>query len=264
MNCNSDYQRAYNYVKKAQQNSLIQGCCCSTRQITGPTGPQGPATITVGTTTTALPGTPASVTNSGTLENVILDFTIPQGPTGPIPTLTAQATTVGSNEEAMATFTNTGEGTYQLDLEIPQGPTGPANGLNAFGGLYTSNPQVLTNLTEDTPTNIDVNTPMTLLNVTTTNTSNTLTIETPGTYEIKYEAVANITEGGEITLLVTQNNTPLPGTIQSITTEPATDTTITNSTITTLNNQDVLNLGIEANNLNGSIKYATLSVKKLD
>ena len=40
MNCNnSDYQKAYNYVKNAQKNSFIQGCCCGTRQLSGPTGP---------------------------------------------------------------------------------------------------------------------------------------------------------------------------------------------------------------------------------
>ena len=49
---------------------------------TGPTGPQGPVTIEVGTTTTSLPGTDASVTNSGTDENVVLDFVIPQGEAG--------------------------------------------------------------------------------------------------------------------------------------------------------------------------------------
>ena len=50
---------------------------------TGPTGPAGPATITIGTTTTGLPGTEVLVTNSGTAENVILDFVIPSGSTGP-------------------------------------------------------------------------------------------------------------------------------------------------------------------------------------
>lgn len=51
---------------------------------TGPTGPAGPATINVGTTTTGTPGTPATVTNSGTNQNVILDFVIPAGITGPV------------------------------------------------------------------------------------------------------------------------------------------------------------------------------------
>ena len=40
------------------------------------------ATTSVGTTTTGAPGTSASVTNSGTGQNAILNFTIPQGATG--------------------------------------------------------------------------------------------------------------------------------------------------------------------------------------
>ena len=52
---------------------------------TGATGPKGDAaaTITVGTTTTGTAGTNASVTNSGTSSDVVLNFTIPQGATGP-------------------------------------------------------------------------------------------------------------------------------------------------------------------------------------
>ena len=50
---------------------------------TGPTGPAGAATIIVGTTTTGDPGTNASVTNVGTNQNVVLDFVIPAGVTGP-------------------------------------------------------------------------------------------------------------------------------------------------------------------------------------
>ena len=60
----------------------INGC-----YLMGPTGPKGDptATITVNSTTTGLPGTQASVTNSGTSTNVLLDFTIPSGKTGPAP-----------------------------------------------------------------------------------------------------------------------------------------------------------------------------------
>ena len=50
---------------------------------TGPTGPTGPATITVGITTTEDPGTPATVSNVGTNQNAILNFSIPAGATGP-------------------------------------------------------------------------------------------------------------------------------------------------------------------------------------
>ncbi len=51
--------------------------------VTGPTG-LGSATVAVGTTTTGAAGTSASVSNSGTTTAAILDFTIPQGATGPL------------------------------------------------------------------------------------------------------------------------------------------------------------------------------------
>ena len=41
---------------------------------TGPTGPQGPATVAVGLTTTLDPGVDATVTNIGTDENVVLSI----------------------------------------------------------------------------------------------------------------------------------------------------------------------------------------------
>ena len=122
---------------------------------TGPTGPQGPATIEVGTTTTTTTDE-ASVTNSGTDENVILDFVIPIGPTGPQgeigmagptgpqgeigatgptgpqgeigatgPTLTIGTITTGDpGTEASASITGTAPD-FILNLTIPQGPTGP-------------------------------------------------------------------------------------------------------------------------------------------
>jgi hypothetical protein len=52
----------------------------------GPTGPAGPpgaaATATAGSTTTGLPGTFASVVNSGSLSAAVFDFTIPRGDKG--------------------------------------------------------------------------------------------------------------------------------------------------------------------------------------
>lgn len=55
---------------------------------TGETGPAGQAaTITIGTTTTGEPGTEAHVTNSGTAQDAILNFTIPKGEPGDSATL---------------------------------------------------------------------------------------------------------------------------------------------------------------------------------
>lgn len=53
----------------------MPGCPCT---------PICPDTITIGTTITGAPGTEAQVTNSGTPQNPVLNFVIPQGSTGPI------------------------------------------------------------------------------------------------------------------------------------------------------------------------------------
>lgn len=48
----------------------------------GPTGPTGrPPIFTIGTVTTADPDTPASVTITGSADNVVLNFVIPRGAT---------------------------------------------------------------------------------------------------------------------------------------------------------------------------------------
>ena len=89
-----------------------------------PTGPAGAATITVGTTTTTDPGTAATVTNSGTNENVILNFTIPRGedgatgPTGPIG-LTGPTGAIGP--------------TGPIGLTGPTGATGPTGPIGLTG-----------------------------------------------------------------------------------------------------------------------------------
>ena len=51
----------------------------------GPTGQPGQAaTVSVGLTTTVAPGNPANVNNTGTAQNAILNFAIPQGIQGPV------------------------------------------------------------------------------------------------------------------------------------------------------------------------------------
>ena len=166
-NINCPYKRCGNNLQKAinkiKNDSRFKPTCCIGP--TGPTGPAGPTTITVGTTTTGAAGTDATVTNSGTADDLILDFTIPQGedgiagptgptgpqgdtgiagpigptgpagvqgeigPTGPAgetPTLTIGTVTTGEpGTDADATITGTAPN-FVLNLIIPQGPTGPA------------------------------------------------------------------------------------------------------------------------------------------
>jgi len=150
-NNDNGFERALEIIRRDSQNRPLVGCCgggtgSGATGPTGPTGPAGPVTITVGTTTTGEPGSDASVVNTGTAENVVLAFTIPEGeigptgptgatgdigPTGPTgdvvtPTLTIGTVTTGApGTDAAATITGTSPD-FVLNLTIPQGPTGPA------------------------------------------------------------------------------------------------------------------------------------------
>ena len=157
MNNNENgFEKALEIIRRDSHNRPLVGCCGVTGSSitgpTGPTGPAGPATIVVGTTTTGEPGSDASVVNTGTVDNVVLAFTIPEGevgptgptgetgptgptgetgPTGPTgetvtPTLSIGTVTTGApGTEASATITGTSPD-FVLNLTIPQGPTGPA------------------------------------------------------------------------------------------------------------------------------------------
>ena len=79
---NNSYQRALCKVENYQRNYPSCNCCCVGTP--GPTGATGASavTVTIGNTVTGAPGTNAVVTNTGTPENAILNFTIPRGATG--------------------------------------------------------------------------------------------------------------------------------------------------------------------------------------
>jgi len=106
--------------EKIKRDSKFKPNCCFISPIngigaTGPTGPAGPATIAVGLTTTSAPGTDATVTNVGTSENVILEFSIPEGDIGP----------------TGATGATGPQGLQGIQGEI--GPTGPIGPTGATG-----------------------------------------------------------------------------------------------------------------------------------
>ena len=113
---------------------------------TGPTGPQGPASIAVGVTTTTDPGTNASVTNVGTDDNVILNFNIPRGETGPIgpqgipgtegPTGPTGPQGLQGLQGIQGPTGPTGPQGLQ-GIQGPTGPTGPAGpqGLQGLQGI---------------------------------------------------------------------------------------------------------------------------------
>lgn len=89
------------------------------------------ASTNVGTTTTGAPGTSASVTNSGTPLDAVLNFTIPRGDTGaqgPAATIAAGTTTTTAPGTS-ATVTNVGtSGAAVFNFGIPRGA-----GVNSGG-----------------------------------------------------------------------------------------------------------------------------------
>ena len=104
----------------------------------GDTGSQGPAgqdgqdgmgTITIGTTTTGAAGTQASVTNSGTAQDAILNFTIPAGADG--------ADGADGTVEWQATADPTSPN-YTFNISDLSGPTGitPKVGDYVFRSYY--------------------------------------------------------------------------------------------------------------------------------
>lgn len=93
----------------------------------GATGPAG--TITVGDVTTGAPGSDAEVTNVGTPENAILDFTIPSGLTGPPNDLEiGTVDTLPYGTPATATITGTAPN-QTLNLGLPMGEQGPSGSV---------------------------------------------------------------------------------------------------------------------------------------
>ena len=266
MNCNqSDYQKAYNYVKKANQNRLFP----VVYQCQGLQGPPGPATIEVGTTTTGDAGTEATVINSGTSENVILDFVIPQGiqgetgpqgiqgvpgPQGPqgipgpqgeagtdgiTPTLAIGTVTTGApGSEAEASITGTAPN-YVLNLTIPQGLPGA---ITDFADYYATMPP-------DNKTTIavgeDVEFPSEASSFGSSITrlsASTFNLAEIGTYQVFYQVP--VTEAGQLEL--TLNDAAIASSVNGRTTRTSNITGMNIIETTTINS--VLSLRNPAGN----------------
>ncbi len=179
---------------------------------TGPTGPTGPASITVGTTTTTDAGTNASVTNSGTNQNVILNFSIPRGSTGPMGP-------VG-----------------------PTGPTGSSTGIDTYGERYTEGAETVS-LTANQDAQVPLKTNGPSQNVS-YNTANAITVNTTGTYQIYYLLNASSSQQGELTVSLRKNNIELVGTNIALDVTANQNQLFTGSIITTLESNDTIDLAV--------------------
>lgn len=188
---------------------------------TGPTGPQGPATITIGTTTTGNPGTNASVTNVGTNENAILNFTIPAGATG------AQGI---------------------------QGPTGPSGeSALSYGSKYDTTTDTIS-LTADTDSPVPLTTTAPLSGITGTN-ANTLTITANGVYKIDYFFNGSPNVEATLTLSVSQNSNPISSSTIIKEVQANTDDILNGSIIVSLSANDEIGLSLSSN-VNATVSTA--------
>ncbi len=103
---------------------------------TGPQGPQGSAaTINVGTTTTGLPGTNASVSNSGTTSDAIFDFTIPRGDVGATGATGATGPAGPTGATGATGATGPAGPTGATGPQGPQGPQGDPGVISSLNGL---------------------------------------------------------------------------------------------------------------------------------
>jgi len=194
---------------------------------TGPTGPQGPATITIGTTTTGNPGTNASVTNVGTNENAILNFTIPAGATG-----------------AQGEIGPTG----------PTGPTGPSGeSALSYGSKYDTTTDTIS-LTADTDSPVPLTTTAPLSGITGTN-ANTLTITANGVYKIDYFFNGSPNVEATLTLSVSQNSNPISSSTIIKEVQANTDDILNGSIIVSLSANDEIGLSLSSN-VNATVSTA--------
>jgi len=166
--------------------------------------------------------------NSGYL----LNFIIPQGPTGPSGSI---------------------------------GPTGPSSGLNAYGGKYSDTPQTI-NLAIGSSTPIAL--PSTMPNLNTTYTpANSITVAQAGTYEINYFSNLSAAVATTLTFAVRNNGTNIPATVISRVLSVGVGSIYSGSVLVTLAAGDVIDMALSAllavGVTLGTGVNTTLTVKKI-
>ena len=242
---NNNIKRAKQYIDCFnKENPNITYTCFGPTGPTGPTGPAG-ATITVGVTTTTDPGTNASVVNTGTPSNAVLEFNIPAGATGPTGPQGAQGPTGAQGAQGVEGPTGP---------QGPQGPQGNAGPIGPAGSTETTTygrkydtsqtPLTLTgSVSQDVP--LASNGPA---NGITQETTNKLTIPANGIYKIDYYFSGSTNTTTDVTITLNQNTTPISNTTINKNLTANQDTDFVGSTIANFNANDKIGLSIEATN----------------
>ena len=230
-NCNDDYDRIKKKIEEERERCkycYIQG----PRGAKGERGERGPATIKVGKVETIEPTLPAEVINTGTADDVILDFKIPKGDKGEEGEMGPQGLpgeigrtehiaideteTLEPGEEAqvMDTFE---DWVHHLTFQIPkgeqgiqgprgiQGPAGPpgTNFVSAYGIRYA---MMDTQITLEQAIDTTIPLAETGVSLFTEYTNNGIKIKESGVYLISYLLCGATSEECSLTMSIKAND----------------------------------------------------------
>ena len=247
---------------------------------TGATGANGAngadgtaATVQVGTTTTGAPGTNASVTNTGTESNAVLNFVIPAGATGAngatgadgtAATVQVGTTTTGT-PGTNASVTNTGtESNAVLNFVIPAGATG-ASAAESRPSVLAVQDTTEQALTENTPVSFAVNLLQSGTDLTHAAGSNQITVETPGIYQAAFTAEVSPTGTATLPLTISlsleQGTTILETSSTTMTTAEQSNTLAWNIPFTVTAAPEVLQILSDGTDV--ILNRATLTINKI-
>lgn len=242
---NNNIKRAKQYIDCFnKENPNITYTCFGPTGPTGPTGPAG-ATITVGVTTTTDSGTNASVVNTGTPSNAVLEFNIPAGATGPQGPQGIQGPQGAQGIQGAEGPTGPAGPTGPQGNQGPIGPAGITQ-TTTYGRKYETS-QTPLSLTASVSQDVPLATNG-LANQITQETENKLTIPTTGIYKIDYYFSGSSNTATDVTISVNQNTTPISNTTIGKSLTANQDTDFVGSTIANLNANDKIGLSIEATN----------------
>ena len=202
--------------------------------------------------------------------NYLLNFVIPQGPTGP-QGLTGPTGATGPQGLAGPTGATGPQGlagpTGATGPQGVTGPTGPSSeGLKAYGGRYSNTEQSIS-LSILTPTQIALTNTMPNSNTSYT-TANTITTQQGGIYEINYYVNMTATVATTVTVAVRSNGTNIASTVISRLLSVGTNSIYSGNTIVNLPANANIDLAMSASLAVGITLgtgvNATLSIKRLN
>ena len=258
----------------AMLNFVIPAGATGANGADGATGADGTAaTVQVGTTTTGAPGTNASVTNTGTESNAVLNFVIPAGATGAngadgadgtAATVQVGTTTTGA-PGTDASVTNTGtESNAVLNFVIPAGATG-ASAAESRPSVLAVQDTTEQALTENTPVSFAVNLLQSGTDLTHAAGSNQITVETPGIYQAAFTAEVSPTGTATLPLTISlsleQGTTILETSSTTMTTAEQSNTLAWNIPFTVTAAPEVLQILSDGTDV--ILNRATLTINKI-